>query len=108
MSEGTIMDIKYEEDQHGHQYARCVYVHIPGSKLQSTGLPHKVVPILPVTTSFKYSNPNGLDFNVSCTQMPLLQAYVYTYYKCQGQSLTKVIMDLASSRSLQSIYVMLS
>jgi hypothetical protein len=41
-------------------------------------------------------------------QLPLLPAYAFTDYKIQGRSLTHVIIDLESCRSLQSAYVMLS
>ncbi|KAF8313520.1 uncharacterized protein EI90DRAFT_2862165, partial [Cantharellus anzutake] len=41
-------------------------------------------------------------------QLPLLPALAITDYKCQGRTLLKVIVDLESSRSIQSAYIMLS
>ena len=107
-AEGVLMDIKYETDQFGRRYAVCAYVHIQGSNMQAPGLPYEVVPILPVSTSFRYTQAGGLCFNISRWQLPLLPAYAYTDYKSQGRSLDNVIIDLTHCYSLQSAYVMLS
>jgi hypothetical protein len=39
---------------------------------------------------------------------PFHRVTAYTNYKAQGQSLAKVLVDLSTCRSLQSVYVMLS
>ena len=41
-------------------------------------------------------------------QLPLTPAFAFTDYKCQGQTLKKVIIDLAGDNSKNSTYVMLS
>lgn len=70
-----------------------------------------VVPIIPERTTFevKIMTSEGLQkCNVTRLQLPLVPAYSYTDYKSQGWSLDKAIVDLASARSLQGVYVMLS
>ncbi|KAK7022628.1 P-loop containing nucleoside triphosphate hydrolase protein [Favolaschia claudopus] len=101
--EGTLVEVKYDVDESANRFAKCAYVHIPGSGIHVHGQALDVVPILPVSVSFSY---NG--FSISRTQLPLLPAYSYTDYKSQGRSLKKVIIDLSTCRSLQSAYVMLS
>lgn len=71
-------------------------------------LPPNIVPIVPQTTSIKYTSDTGLTFPISGSQLPLLPAYAYTDYKSQGRSLASVIVDLNGCRSLQSFYVTLS
>ncbi|KAG2081811.1 uncharacterized protein F5147DRAFT_534846, partial [Suillus discolor] len=66
-----------------------------------------VVPVLPVTNSFRY--PTGEKIiNIQCTQLPIVPGWAFTDFKVQGSSLDRVIVDLTWARSLQSIYVMLS
>jgi len=106
-AEGVLKEVKYELDAEGNRYAVCAYVHIPGCKLHAPGLAPEIVPILPSLTTFTYK-AGEMKFNVSRTQLPLLPAYAYTDYKAQGRSLAKVLVDLSTCRTLQSVYVMLS
>ncbi|KAJ7279722.1 P-loop containing nucleoside triphosphate hydrolase protein [Mycena rebaudengoi] len=76
----------------GRRYADCVYIEIPDSN----------VDLHPAGVN------DGLKFNISRLQLPLLPAYAYTDFKSQGRSLDLVIVDLEGARSLQGLYVMLS
>lgn len=67
-----------------------------------------VGPIEPKSSAFEYTSEYGEKFNVSRKQVPLLPAFCITDYKSQGQSMTFAIIDLASARTLNSVYVMLS
>jgi ATP-dependent exoDNAse (exonuclease V) alpha subunit len=107
-AEGVLKDIKYEEDHEGRRFAVCAYVHISGCCLAAPGLEPEVVPIVPVKTSFQYSQVGHAPFSISRTQLPLLPAYAYTDYKSQGRSLPLVLLDLTGCNTLQSLYVMLS
>lgn len=107
-AEGVVRDIKYTTDPMGRRYAKCVYVYIEGSNISIPGLELGVVPILPVNTSFEYIAADGTCFTVSRSQVPLVPAYAYTDHKAQGRSLSKVIVDITSCRSLQGLYVMIS
>ncbi|KAG1780903.1 hypothetical protein EV702DRAFT_1177654 [Suillus placidus] len=106
-SRGTLKSIIYEKDIEGFRYAACVLVEVPGSVLAVPGLDDGVVPILPVTTSFKFAVGES-SVNIRRTQLPILPGWAFTDFKVQGNSLSPVIVDLTYARSLQSIYVMLS
>src|SRR6266446_91596 len=95
-------------DDSGRRYVSCTYVHIPNSGISAYGLPNDIIPIVPVLTTFHYKQRNGLQFNISRRQLPLLPAYAFTDYKVQGQSMDYAVIDLTHCYSLQSVYVMLS
>jgi ATP-dependent exoDNAse (exonuclease V) alpha subunit len=105
---GVVEKIIYDTDNDGCRFAICCYLHINGCGLQAPGLDKDVVPIIPVTNHFIYCGPNGAEYNISKTQLPLIPAFAYTDYKSQGRGLTHAIADLSSCGSIQSIYVMLS
>jgi hypothetical protein len=62
---GTLRDIKYEMNEFNQRRAICVYVHVPGSKINVPGLPLDVVPVLPETNSLKYKDDNKTVFYIS-------------------------------------------
>jgi hypothetical protein len=106
-SRDTLKSIIYEKDTKGFRYAACALVEVPGSVLAVPGLDAGVVPILPVTTSFKFTF-GETSVNIRRTQLLILPGWAFTDFKVQGNSLSPVILDLTCARSLQSIYVMLS
>jgi ATP-dependent DNA helicase PIF1 len=105
-SKGVLKSVTYEVDK-GYRYAACALVNIPDSALQVPDLESGVVPILPVTNSFRYSTGEKM-VSIRRTQLPILPGWAFTDFKVQGSSLNRVIVDLTWARSLQSIYVMLS
>ncbi len=105
--EGTLYSLYYNSDELGHRYPVCANVLVPGCGISAPGLPNDVVPIRPTRDSFAYDNC-GRHFSISREQLPLLPAYAYVDYKCQGRSLSHAIIDLCGCRTLQSAYVMLS
>ncbi|KIM77056.1 hypothetical protein PILCRDRAFT_77181 [Piloderma croceum F 1598] len=105
---GILKDIKYEVDEFGRRYASCVYVHVPNSDLSEYGLSDNIVPIVPISTTFRYKQPNGLHFSITRRQLPLIPVYAFTDYKVQGQLMERAIVDITYCSSLQSMYVMLS
>ncbi|KAG1807361.1 P-loop containing nucleoside triphosphate hydrolase protein [Suillus variegatus] len=105
-SKGTLKSITYEVDN-GQRYAACALVDIPESALHVPDLDHGVVPIMPVTTSFRFATGEK-TISIRRTQLPIVPGWAFTDFKAQGSSLERVIVDLTSARSLQSIYVMLS
>jgi hypothetical protein len=72
-----------------------------------SNLPIGIVPLFPQRSYIKYTH-HSQTCDFSRLQIPIVPAYAYTDYKSQGRSLQHAIVDLASSRSLQSLYVMLS
>jgi hypothetical protein len=83
-------------------------VHVKGCELQLPDLEYEIVPVYTVKTWYECKTKNGSKVTVSREQVPLVPAYSYTDYKSQGQTLKRAIVDLASARTTQSVYVMLS
>ena len=106
-SEGHLIKILWESDELGRRYAKCAYVRIEGSNVKIPGLDPNVVPIFPVKTYFKFQGNRG-QYSIVRDQLPLVPAYSFTDYKCQGRTLDAAIVDLNDARSLQNVYVMLS
>lgn len=106
-AEGTVAHIKHRVVDK-QRVAVCVYVHVPGSDIRLEGLPQDVVPVFPSRKSYTYAAPDKSTHTISREQVPLLPAYAYTDYKGQGRSLDTVLVDIASSKTCQSLYVMLS
>lgn len=110
-AEGIVQDVMYSSDDVGRRYASVAYVRIKKSGLFGEGLKEDVVPILPerVYFEYRYTTLVGQEKRrVSRMQLPLVPAYAYTDYKSQGRSLDCVVVDPASARTLQGVYVMLS
>lgn len=110
-TEGEVEDVVYTTDDEGHRYATVVYVRIKGVGKLCDDLEDDVVPIFAERNTFKIQVKSGRQARyryVSRLQVPIVPAYAYTDYKSQGRTLKKAIVDLASVRSLQGAYVMLS
>jgi ATP-dependent DNA helicase PIF1 len=106
---GTLVDIKYDEDDFGRRYPIMAYVHIPDSNLTLPDLPKNVAPIYPTRVSIKYKPPHSsIMFTVKRMQLPILLGFCITDYKAQGSSMDAAVIDLYSACSRQSVYVMLS
>ncbi|KAG2744808.1 hypothetical protein P692DRAFT_20742685 [Suillus brevipes Sb2] len=106
-SRGTLQSITFDIDEDGNRFMVCALVHIKDSTLHVSGLDEGVIPILPITGSFPF--PIGeKKVIVRRTQLPILPGWAFTDFKVQGSYMPKVIVDLAGTRLLQSIYVMLS
>jgi ATP-dependent DNA helicase PIF1 len=106
--EGKVHSIKYTKDARGRRFATCAYVTVPGSCMRAVDEHEDLVPILPASCTFKYEDPQGAKYSISHSQLPLLPTFAFTNYKVQGRSLERVVVDLVSCRSLQSVYMMLS
>jgi hypothetical protein len=58
---------------------------------------------------FNFTLPFGTSFTITRTQFPLRLAYSMTYNKCQGQTLSKVLLDISTSPFAHGhLYVALS
>ena len=66
---------------------------------QLQDLEPKVIPIHPITSSFKFRfQGTPKQSSISRTQIPLVPAYAYTAYKAQGKTLESTITDLVPSQ----------
>ena len=107
-AQGIVEQIKYEEDNQGNRFLKCVYISIEDAGVKSHGIDSEFIPIFPVTTSFAYKASDGVTYTISRQQVPLLPAYAFVDYKVQGRSMDLVNIDLQDCQTLQSAYVMLS
>jgi hypothetical protein len=58
---------------------------------------------------FNFTLPFGTSFTITRTQFPLRLAYSMTYNKCQGQTLSKVLLDVSTAPFAHGhLYVALS
>ncbi|KAH7906874.1 hypothetical protein BJ138DRAFT_567702 [Hygrophoropsis aurantiaca] len=71
------------------QRVRCMTLYT-----RKTKMGEDVVPILPTNSSFRYKSPDGVRFNISRKQLPILPAYAFTDFKVQGKTFVKVILDI--------------
>lgn len=106
-SEGILMDIVFKETCEGRE-AICAYVTVTTSSIAIEGLSHTVVPIFSKTVHFTYQPSQGQSIRINRCQLLLIPAWAFTDYKVQGASLPAVIVDLASVRGIENVYVMLS
>lgn len=80
------------------------------------GLEESVIPILPITKSFSIDSESEGGENrkksVKRIQFPMTEAYAFTDYRSQGQTIPYVIVDIAKppsgSLTLFNVYVALS
>ena len=107
-AQGTVENVSFSTDEEGNRYATCVFVHIPRCNINIVEGKLDMVPIMPSSVQFCFTDASNTGFMVKRMQVPLLPAFMFTDYKAQGCSLEYVVVNLASSHSLQSIYVMLS
>ena len=106
-SHGTLVSIKYVE-RDGRRYAVCAEVDIPGYNSSIEEHPHRVL-LKCATESFKFKLPNSdTTYSATRSQLPIIPAFAFTSHNAQGRSLDYACIDLASCRSIQSAYVMLS
>ncbi|KAF5361235.1 hypothetical protein D9757_013225 [Collybiopsis confluens] len=105
---GTLISITFREHK-GRRYAVSALVDFPGFKSgKDPNYPNRVL-LKPVSQSFKFSLPNSdRVYSATRDQLPLIPAFAFTSHNSQGRSLDCVCIDLASCRSIQSAYVMLS
>ena len=109
-SEGILKKVFYTLSPNGERYASSAVVHIPDSGDGSMPhlQPHEKV-VFCKTKTFTFCNVHtGESMSITRQQLPLDAAYAITDYKSQGKTLEHVIVDIQSSRIIQSIYVMVS
>jgi len=90
-------------------YMLVKLVHDPGIEVALPGLPRTVVPIEP--GKFTFGSLSGR--HATLRQFPVTLAYAITDYKCQSQTMSRVIVDIKKPRargsySPTSAYVQLS
>jgi hypothetical protein len=107
-SMGTLVAVKYVI-RSDRRYAISAEVDFPGFRGGEDPLhPHRVL-LKTTTGTVHYSIPGSCTrYAATRNQLPLIPAFAFTSHNSQGRSLEAACVDLASCRSLQSAYVMLS
>ena len=110
-SRGIVKRIRYKTDSEGKRFLTSVVVEVPGSNEEA--MPHLKpceVPVLSDSIDVTFQSSRNVHGNVTIkrTQVPVVPAFAMTAHRSQGQTLTKVIVDLQSCRGSESPYVMLS
>lgn len=107
---GVLRRIRYHLDSAGDRHLTSCVVHLP--ELATGSLPHLVdreVAVLPDDTDLLFRHPySGATMTIKRTQVPILPAYAMTVHKAQGQTFSKVCLDLQGCRGSEQPYVMLS
>ncbi|KDN38232.1 hypothetical protein RSAG8_09631, partial [Rhizoctonia solani AG-8 WAC10335] len=74
----------------------CVLVRLYRTKASTIeGLGPGVVPIFPMTRKYDITRKQGKSTPVTRRQLPITAAYAFTDYRSQGQTIKKVIVDIA-------------
>jgi hypothetical protein len=122
---GTVTEIVVESedsmsaDEHNtiHLHSPPTYILVKLDKTRATqleGLDNNVIPIEPLSKSFRISvqEEKLTTRTVTRTQLPITAAYACTDYRAQGQTMAAVIVDISTpptgGLSLFNLYVALS
>ena len=95
------------------------YILVKLSRTRATqleGFEEGIVPIEPISTSYKIKvyvkEGKALQHTIKCLRLPVTAAYAFTDYRSQGQTIQHVIVDIASpptgTLNLFNLYVALS
>jgi hypothetical protein len=109
-SYGFLRRIRYFTDGEGKRYLKSCIVEIPDSDaVEMPHLPRHHFPILPDTTDLKFEHGGS---HKRCTikrkQVPIEPGFSMTVHKAQGQTMDRVIVDLAGCTGTEPPYVMCS
>ncbi|RDB25791.1 ATP-dependent DNA helicase RRM3 [Hypsizygus marmoreus] len=63
--------------------------------MEFPALPKGLIPIAPSEATFRIASPDGKSHQIRRRQLALTPAYAFTDYKSQGQTIERVIVDLA-------------
>ncbi|KAH7921155.1 hypothetical protein BV22DRAFT_1019909, partial [Leucogyrophana mollusca] len=97
-SQGIVKKIVTGVCPNGFTYATCALVYFPYSKVELTGLPKGVFPILPVPWTLNTLLPDGdsmqQKLKITRHQLPIQPAFAVTGHSAQGKTLPKVLVNL--------------
>ncbi|KAI6121635.1 hypothetical protein F5141DRAFT_963567, partial [Pisolithus sp. B1] len=81
----------------------CILVKMDRTRMAKlTNLEESVIPIQPACRTFRIKIKENGKENIRCVrrrQFPMIAAYTFTDYRSQGQTLTSVIVDIATPPS---------
>jgi hypothetical protein len=109
-STGTLRKVRYRIDDDKRYITSCIVELADALADSLPNLPPKHVAVLPDEVEMKaFHHPvSGRSCTIRRFQVPLDAAFAITAHKAQGQTMTKVVVDLASCIGTESAYVMVS
>ena len=107
---GYLRAVRYNADRAGSRYLDSCVVEIPGADAgEMVHLPAKHYPILPDVTEIRFENrASHKRCTINRKQVPVEPGFAITAHKAQGQTMDKVVVDLASCSGTEQPYVMVS
>jgi len=105
---GYLCDIRYSTDNEGRRRLKSCIVEIPGSDaIEMPHLPVHHFPILADITdiTFKHGGSRKCCM-IKRKQVPIEPGFAMTAHKAQGQTMGKVVVDLAGCSGTEQPYVM--
>ena len=109
---GTLRAIRYYMDDNGDRVLKSCVVHIPDSDAEAVpGLGDHEYPVLHECKDWSVRSKNKSSkrrLTIRRTQVPIQPAYAFTCHRAQGQTFSRVVIDLQSCSTVDAAYVMLS
>jgi hypothetical protein len=109
-SYGFLRRIRYFSNSNGERYLKSCVVEIPNSDVVSMPhLPERHFPILPDSTKLKFEHGfSHKKCTITRKQVPIEPGFAMTVHKAQGQTMGRVVVDVAGCTGTEAPYVMLS
>jgi len=107
---GTLKEIRYWVDSEGKCHSISCVIHVPNTSGENMPcLLEQYVIALEDSIDMTFTHPHSKHkCKIKCTQVPLVPTFAMTAHKAQGQTLSKVIVDLESCSGTESPYMMIS
>jgi len=107
---GYLRKVRYSTDMDGRRHLDSCVVEIPGSDaMEMPHLPPHHFPILPDLTDITFEHPASRKRCViKRKQVPIEPVFAMTAHKAQGQTMEKVVVDLAGCAGTEQPYVTVS
>lgn len=109
---GTIMDIVLDPRDHSthmdedtaittlkYPPAMIMFKPLKETNVEIPGVPKGSIPLFPKEVSFTVKDNKGLSTKITRRQYPITPAFAFTDFKSQGQTIERVVIDLAKPPS---------
>ena len=107
---GYLRAVRFSMDNQNRRHLKSCIVEIPGADpIEMPHLPERHFPILPDVTDITFEHSASRKRCViKRRQVPIEPGFAITVHKAQGQTMGKVVVDLAGCSGTEQPYVMVS